>query len=646
MIGTVFDDRYEIKRRLGSGGMAEVYLAYDRHLGRQVALKVLLSKYANDEQFIERFRREASSAAGLNHPNIVQIYDRGEAEGTYYIAMEYLDGRTLKDLIVEHGPLRTDHIVSIAGQILEGLRFAERKGVVHRDIKPQNIMVDAEGRVKVTDFGIARAANSVGMTETGSILGTAHYLSPEQAQGHPAEAGADLYSLGVVMYEMATGRLPFTGDNPVAIAMQHVHEPPVLPSTLVPGIPENLERVILKALAKTPETRYRSADEFLDDLRRVERGLVVAPPPGLGEQEQPTRVMGPADVGATSVLQRTQVRPAGAGVAPLPPVVPPIEEPRRSRWWLWLLALLFLALLAGAAYAIFAPSSPPPSPTLVTVPPVLGLDETAARNQLEAAGFTMQVAGTEPSTQYAAGQVTKQQPDAGTQLAEGETVTVTLAAAQEQVDVPSVVGKTQQEAGTALGLAGFTVKPQTEQSDKPKGEVVRQDPAAGQQAPRGSEVIIYVSTGPAQPTTVPVPDVVGVQRDKAKATLEAAGFVVSIQSVSSDQPAGEVVEQSPSAGTLRAPNSTVLLSVSSGPQTVAVPNVIGMKVNQARNALRQAGLLADEVEQPDAGAPAGTVLDQDPPPDTPVKPGSTVKLLVAAPVTPTTTPSTTAPPAT
>ena len=637
VIGRVFDDRYEVVRKLGSGGMADVYLANDRLLGRQVALKVLSARYAHDEQFVERFRREASSAAGLNHPNIVQIYDRGEAEGTYYIAMEYLEGRSLKEIIVKYAPLSPDLVVSIAVQILEALRFAHRRDVIHRDIKPQNIIVDNDGRVKVTDFGIARAGSASTMTEAGSILGTAHYLSPEQAQGQPVEAASDLYSLGVVMYEMATGKLPFDGDNPVGIAMQHVHEAPVLPPSLAPELPENLEPVILRALAKSPANRYRSADAFLDDLRRVEQGLEVAPSPELGDQ--PTQLLGAAALGSTTVMQRTQVRPV-EGTVPVEPwpaaeLVP--APPRRSRWWLWLLAVLFVLLLAGGAYALFSMDSPDTGPDLVAVPTLVGLSEEVARERATSAGFVLQVAGEEPSTQYAAGQVTRQSPAPDTDLASGETIQVWLAAGQEQVEVPDVVGQTRERAGSILGQAGFTVMPRTEESGSPEGEVIRQDPAGGAQALRGSQVTIWVSSGPPKPTTIAVPDVVGMKRDRAKQTLEAAGFVVTAQRVDSDRPADEVVEQSPAAGTQRPADSTVLLSVSNGPQTVVVPNLMGMSAAEARSTLEAAGLKVQEVGRPNADVPPGDVFDQDPQPDQEVRKGTTVTIVVAQPEPTTTT---------
>jgi eukaryotic-like serine/threonine-protein kinase len=268
LINTLFDGRYRIIRKLGSGGMANVYLAEDQELGRRVAIKILNDRHANDDQFVERFRREAKNAAGLSHPNIVSIYDRGEAEGTYYIAMEYLDGRSLKELIVSRGPAPIHVAIDYTRKILDALRFAHRNGIVHRDIKPHNVIVDPEGRAKVTDFGIARAGTSQ-MTEVGSIIGTAQYLSPEQAKGAPVDQTSDLYSVGIVLYELLTGKVPFSGDSPVEIAMKHISATPDPPSTLRPEVPEDLDMVVLRALAKTPEQRYQSAEEMDRDLARV-----------------------------------------------------------------------------------------------------------------------------------------------------------------------------------------------------------------------------------------------------------------------------------------------------------------------------------------------------------------------------------------
>ena len=396
VIGQVFDDRYEIKRKLGAGGMAEVYLAHDRHLDRDVALKVLHSNYAQDEQFIERFRREASNAASLNHPNIVQIYDRGEAEGTYYIAMEYLDGRPLKDIIVKYAPLRAEHVVSIASQILEALRFAHRKDIIHRDIKPQNIIVDDEGRVKVTDFGIARAGGAARMTETGSILGTAHYFSPEQATGGRVEAASDLYSLGVVMYEMVTAHLPFTGENAVAIAMQHVNDAPPPAGPLVPGgVPENLEHVIMRALVKDPALRYLTADAFLDDLRKVQGGQSVPPPPSLADEA--TRVLAPA-AAVAAASDRTTVRPAGPkpGAVGGAPAVTPAPPIKRSSVWPWVLVLLFVLALGVGLYLLLS-SMDGSTGTQVDVPDLIGKTQQEAQLVVDDLGIKLSVEGTKPS---------------------------------------------------------------------------------------------------------------------------------------------------------------------------------------------------------------------------------------------------------
>src|SRR5918996_3895985 len=275
LINTVFDGRYRVLRKLGSGGMANVYLAEDGELGRQVAIKILNERHAADEQFVERFRREAKNAAGLSHPNIVQIYDRGEAEGTYYIAMEYLEGQTLKELAAVRGPVAVRDAIAYVRQILAALRFAHRKGIVHRDIKPHNALIDDDGRLKVTDFGIARAGPASQMTEAGSIIGTAQYLSPEQARGGAIDQRSDLYSVGVVLYELLTGTVPFTGDTPVEIAMKHLSDTPPAPSELNPDVPKELDLVVMRALAKDPARRYQSAEQMDADLGRVAGGLRV-----------------------------------------------------------------------------------------------------------------------------------------------------------------------------------------------------------------------------------------------------------------------------------------------------------------------------------------------------------------------------------
>ena len=305
LTGTLFADRYRLERKLGSGGMADVWLAEDQELGRHVAVKILHERYANDEQFVERFRREATHAAGLSHPNIVSIYDRGVADGSYYIVMEYIEGRTLKELIVTRGPCPVPVAISYTRQILAALRYAHKNGIIHRDIKPHNVLVDREGRVKVADFGIARAGASE-MTEAGSIVGTAQYLSPEQARGAPVDESSDLYSTGIVLYELLTGTVPFTGETPVEIAMKHLSQTPEAPSARRPEIPHDLDLVVLRALAKEPAERYRTAAELDRDLELVARGDPV------GAETETAATMVLAGAGALDATAATRVAaPAG-----------------------------------------------------------------------------------------------------------------------------------------------------------------------------------------------------------------------------------------------------------------------------------------------------------------------------------------------
>src|SRR5438552_9717089 len=373
LINTLFDGRYKILRKLGAGGMANVYLAEDQELGRRVAIKILNERHANDEQFVERFRREAKNAAGLSHPNIVSIFDRGQAEGTYYIAMEYLDGRSLKELITARGPAPIPVSVDYARQILAALRVAHRQNLVHRDIKPHNVLVDGEGRVKVTDFGIARAGPSQ-MTEEGSIIGTAQYLSPEQAQGAPVTPSSDLYSLGIVLYELLTGQVPFAGETPVELAMKHLSKVPEPPSHIRPEVPRDLDFVVMRALAKGPAERYQSADEMDADLARVARGDAVSPE----TEEAATAII------ARPITASTVVKPPGA-----PPVQPPVyydyDEPpeRRRPFWPWLLALGLLVLAGFAGWLAYNQiqrqlnASKP-----VTVGRYIGMRESVARDAI------------------------------------------------------------------------------------------------------------------------------------------------------------------------------------------------------------------------------------------------------------------------
>jgi eukaryotic-like serine/threonine-protein kinase len=634
LINTLFDGRYRIVRKLGSGGMANVYLAEDEDLGRRVAIKILNDRYANDDLFIERFRREAKSAAALSHPNIVSVYDRGEAEGTYYIAMEVIEGRSLKELIMTRGPLPIPQALAYTHEILEALRFAHRHGIIHRDIKPHNILIGE--RLKVTDFGIARAGASQ-MTEAGSIMGTAQYLSPEQARGAPVTASSDLYSVGIVLYEMLTGKVPFTGDSAIEIAMKHLNDAPKPPSKIRPEIPDELDQVVLRALAKGPEDRYQSAEEFSEDLHRVEAGLPLAPETAEAATALLTGVTVPpgGDGGSTEVLSGTAVmRPRGvpsqAPRRPPPPYGPGYYEeppPKRRRWLPWLLVVLLLAAAGVAGWYVFSQIQDQLDANApVAVPNVVGLEEAAAVNLIRQAGF-------EPKVERAAnpdvtkGHVMSQNPDAGTRIQKGDRVTLIVSTGPPKTSVPDVVGMDYADAVQALNDANLNAKKQEVFSSKPAGQVVDQDPKAGDQVIEGTEVLLSVSKGA---KTVTVPNVVGLPEADARATLEQAGFQVQSVSAPSDStPQGNVSDQSPDGGTEAPKGSTVTITVSSGPSTTTVPDEVGQEKQIAMDDLKANGFKVKVVNVAVSDPNQENIVqDQDPSGGSQAEPGSTVTIFV------------------
>ena len=609
---TLVDGRYRVLNRLGSGGMADVYCAEDSHLGRQVALKVLYRRFAQDAEFVERFKREAQSAAGLTHPNVVNVFDRGEHDGTYYIAMEYLPGRTLKEVIGERGVLDQESVIDIGVQILRAASFAHRRGVVHRDLKPHNVMLDDGGNAKVTDFGIARAGASE-MTEAGSIMGTAQYLSPEQAQGQPAIPQSDLYSVGIILYELLTGRLPFDGESAVAIAVQHLNDPPPPISSLRPDVAPELEAAVMRALAKDPATRWADADEFIRALEGARAGLATRP---LGQ-----------DTAAFAPVPAPVV--AGNGAPP-----PPEEEEEGRRWrWPWIALGLTALLIALAAVLLLAGGDK------VEVENVLGQPEAVAVDRLQDDGFEVDV-DRQPDL-APVGEVIHQDPGAGTEADDGSTVKLVVSTGAPEVTVPTVAGFSEKKAVRELSkagcgtredtnLCGFKVEVRDEASDRfDEGDAIRTGPQGGTSAEVGSRILLFVSTGPQQ---VEVPDVIDLERESAEATLNRAGLGFTIREAESTADPGTVIAQDPVGGTVVDKGSRVELTVAKEEETVEVPNVVGFSRDTAEDTLRDAGLRPVVVEEEtDDPAAVDQVLRQSPGSGADVEPRSEVQIMVGVP---------------
>ena len=645
--------RYEVRSLIGRGGMAEVHLGFDTRLSRVVAIKMLRRDLAQDSIFQARFRREAQSAASLNHPNIVAVYDTGEeiiedATGRSiavpYIVMEYVEGHTVKDLISDGTAVPINEAVEIVSGVLSALDYSHANHLVHRDIKPGNIMLTSDGKIKVMDFGIARALtdSQATMTQTNAVVGTAQYLSPEQARGETVDARSDLYSTGVVLFELLTGRPPFKGDSAVAVAYQHVEQIPPTPSSILSDIPDSLDRVVLKALAKNREDRYPSAAAMLSDLQRVSRGLDVAAPPAdsWATEVLPTSGMGGAQTAATTPISAVAPRGGGQAMAATSTSLPPVAEradtaeeasKARKRRTVIIASVVAIALLliAGSVWALTRRAA---APETVAVPTVVGLSQANAKAQIEAAGFVWELNSEKvASDSVEEGSVASTDPAGGTQAEKGSTVRVTISSGPDSVVLPdNLVGMTPEDARKAieaLGLKWELDSSKVASDTVAEGKVAQTNPSPGSKVKAGQTIRVYLSSGSDE---VEVPDLSGMSQDQARSALKAVGLELgNVTSVDSEKDKDRIVAQDPATGTKVKKGTTIGVSVSNGKTAqVEIPTVVGTSSEDAQAQLKALGLNVT-VEEVTDNQPAGQVLSIEPGEGSKVEKNSTVKLKVS-----------------
>jgi beta-lactam-binding protein with PASTA domain/predicted Ser/Thr protein kinase len=627
----LLSERYELGEVLGFGGMSEVHRGLDTRLGRDVAVKVLRADLARDPQFQMRFRREAQNAAALNHPAIVAVYDTGEVQGDFgplpYIVMEYVDGQTLREIVKTTGPMSQQQVLDVMADVCAALDFSHRHQIIHRDVKPANIMINRAGAVKVMDFGIARAlGEGQNVTQTAAVIGTAQYLSPEQARGEAVDARSDVYAAGCVLYELLTGEPPFTGDSPVAVAYQHVREDPKSPSEVNPAVPPALDAIVLKALSKNPANRYQSAAEMRSDLVRVRGGQSPLAPAVLSADERTAMMAaGPA----TGPTRRINGRPHQPTAATYAGEYYAEEEPRRTGRVVAIVlgVLVVLGLVGFVAYQLL---SGPATPSQIAVPGVVGQSQQDASNQIIAAGLRVGNVVQQESAVEQVGKVLNTSPAAGAQVAERSNVDLTVGSGPAFVNVPALQGMSVADATALLKSQGLVLGKQTNAPTNDAtqvGKVVNSSPGPGVRVKGGSTVDIAVGV---QQTALTVPDVTGQDKDDAKKALEAKGFEVDTNTVDGGGQKDTVLSTDPAAGTQAQPGSKVTMNVSKGNQPSAVPSVLGQTVSQAKQTMKAAGFTNVSTQTVDTGGQfAGRVVQQSPPSGSTVDSDQEITLVVA-----------------
>jgi serine/threonine-protein kinase len=607
---TTLDGRYHVVERVASGGMGEVYRAHDAVLAREVAIKVLHRSLAGDPGFVERFRREARAAAGLTHPNIVAVYDWGAVDGIYFMVMQFVRGASLREILNANGRLEPAQAADVLLQILAALEHAHRQGIVHRDMKPENVIVDQEGRALVADFGLARAYADARATQVGTVTGTAQYLAPEQIRGEPADPRSDLYSLGILAFEVLTGRLPFSGETAMAVAYKHLSQRVPPPSRVVPGIPKGLDGWVLSATERDRELRPESAAEMRRDLQSEARSLPPARP--IGELVEPARAPLPKGDG-----------PEHAETITIPRAEKRREERRRTgrRFLGALVALLALAAAAWAAWTFAIPHR-------VSVPPVVGEPVDEARAEIIDLGLTVRMGKGRYSLDVRAGHVVSIDPAAGTELQEGATVTLVPSLGPRPIEIPRLATMIKERAARTLestGLALGDVRREFHETI-PEGHVTRQKPApSAGTVPEGSRIDVWISKGP---PPVEVPTVTGLTEDAALTALGALDLEVRVRREFSNRiDEGYVIAQEPRAEEIVDRGTVVAIVVSKGPEAFPVDTYIGLTEAAAVAAVKADGLIP-KVEQVPSGV-SGTVVGQSPEPGTTVRAGDTITIFVA-----------------